>query len=772
MTFLCGGAFGLGSAHAFAYPEGMERRVEYLRGLTARGVLLGCAVLVAGWVGSGTGSVLAEEAAGRIAFATDVVPILTKLGCNSGGCHGKSTGQNGFKLSLLGFVPSFDHESMVKEARGRRVFAGDPASSLLLQKAIGRVPHGGGRRLGAESADYQVLADWIRQGAAAPRVDDPVLVGLTMTPTRGVLPVNASKQLKLVAEFSNGVRRDVTRQALYLSNEPEVGGVDGLGRVKTGERGGLFAVLARFGGEMAVYQGTVPFGEATEPVALPEDAGPLDRFLADGWARLGIRPSAEVDDSTLIRRLTLDICGTLPTPAEVAAFEKDTGKGRRDRLIRRLLDRPEYAAYFAMKWSDILRNRGKGYSTSKQRPGTALFAGWIRDSLATNKPYDQFVAEILTATGSQRENPPTVWYRQVRTSVDYVESVAQAFLGVRIQCAQCHHHPFERWSQSDYYGLAAVFSRVGRRGGFADAEVPTNERIYVRSDGEVHHPRTGRLIAPRPLGGPDLSLTPFDDPRQRFARWLARSDNPFFARTMVNRMWGHFLGRGLVHPIDDSRSSNPPSNPELLAWLTRDFIESGYDLRHLIGRIAGSRAYRLSSEPNDSNLLDTQSYARFYPRRLKAEVLLDAFSQVLDVPTVFPGDRGGKFPTGTRAIELPDENVSVHFLDVFGRPDRRSACECERTDDPALAQALELVSSKEIQRKLSEKTGYASRLADNKKSHAENVQELFVRVFARRPRDQETRTALEYLESEPDRTAAYRSLLWALLATNEFLFIH
>jgi len=734
------------------------------------GRLMACVVLLAILVGPG--AVGAADAVGRVAFATDVVPILTKLGCNSGGCHGKSTGQNGFKLSLLGFVPSYDHESMVKEARGRRVFAGDPDSSLLLQKAIGRVPHGGGRRLGTDSPDYQVLADWIRQGAAPPTSDDPILVKLTLTPSRGVLAANTTEQLKLEALFSNGVRRDVTRQALYLSNEPEIGAVDGSGRVNIGEQGGLFAVLARFGGQMAVFQGTVPFGESTEPEKLPEGASPVDRLLAEGWARLGVQPSAEVDDSTLIRRLCLDICGTLPTVEEVRAFRADQRPGRRERLINRFLDRPEYAAFFAMKWADILRNRGKGYSTSKQRPGTALFAGWIRDSLATNKPYDQFVAEILTATGSQRENPPTVWYRQVRTSVDYVESVAQAFLGVRIQCAQCHHHPFERWSQADYYGLAAVFSRVGRRGGFADAEVPTNERIFVRSQGEVHHPRTGRVVAPRPLGGPDLSLSPFDDPRQRFARWLSRPDNPFFARTMVNRMWGHFLGRGLVHPIDDARSSNPPSNPELLNWLTSDFVASGYDLRQLIIRIAGSRAYRLSSQPNKSNRLDTQSYARFYPRRLKAEVLLDAYSQVLDVPTVFPGDRGGKFPAGTRAIELPDENVSVHFLDVFGRPDRRSACECERTDDPALAQALELVSSKEIQRKLSEKTGYALRLGNNKKSHSENIAELFVRVFSRRPLEKEAAAALEYLESESDRKAAYQSLLWALLATNEFLFIH
>ena len=749
----------------------MENRVrDPLLIVVSRILLVG-----AGWL-AGAGSAKAEvpdpAALSRVSFATDVVPILTKLGCNSGGCHGKSTGQNGFKLSLLGFVPSDDHESMVKEARGRRVFAGDPAGSLLLQKATGRVPHGGGRRLDVESVDYRVLSEWIRQGATGPRGGDPILIDLQMTPTRGVLTAGSSRQLKLEAVFSNGVRRDVTRQALYLSNEPEIGSVNETGRVRTGELGGLFAVLARFGGRMSVYHGTVPFGDELERIDLPEGSSAVDRFVADGWSRLGIRPSAEVDDATWIRRVSLDICGALPTVEEVELFESDKRPGRRDRLIGRLLDRPEYSAYFAMKWSDILRVRGKGYSTSKQRPGTALFNGWIRDSLATNKPYDQFVAEILTATGSQRENPPTVWYRQVRTTVDYVESVAQAFLGVRIQCAQCHHHPFERWSQSDYYGLAAVFSRVGRRGGFADAEVPTDERIYVKSDGVVHHPRTGHRIAPRPLGGPDLRLTRFDDPRQKFVRWLSLPNNRFFARTMVNRMWGHFLGRGLVHPIDDSRSSNPPSNPELLEWLAKDFIHSGYDLRHLIGRIAGSRAYRLSSQPTSSNRLDTQSYARFYPRRLKAEVLLDAFSQVLDVPTVFPGDRGGKFPIGTRAIELPDENVSVHFLDVFGRPDRRSACECERTDDPALAQALELVSSKEIQRKLSEKAGYATRLATNGKSHSENIPRLFLRVFARRPGEIELRTALEYLESESDRSVAYQSLLWALLATNEFLFNH
>ena len=706
----------------------------------------------------------------QVAFETDVVPLLTKLGCNSGGCHGKSTGQNGFKLSLLGFVPERDHVALVKEARGRRVFPGDPDNSLVLRKATSRVPHGGGRRLTEQSDDYRLLAAWIRQGAVGPRAEDRRLEGLTIEPQRLQLSQQKTQPLTVTAKFSDGTQRDVTRQALYLSNEPEIAGVNSFGVVQTATKGGLFAVLARYGGQMAVFRGTVPFGQSSPRFTLPEGATPVDRFLAENWSRLGIEPSPEVDDATLIRRLTLGICGSLPTVKEVRGFVADRRPDKRQRLVNRLLDRPEYASFFAMKWADILQNRGRGYSTSKQRAGTALFSGWIRDSIAANKPYDQFVAEILTATGSQQENPPTVWYRTVRTSVDYVESVAQAFLGVRIQCAQCHHHPFERWSQADYYGLAAVFARVGRKGGFADAEVPTNQVIFAKSTGHVVHPRTGSRVAPRPLGGPDFGLSPFDDPRQLFARWLAEENNPFFARTMVNRLWGHFFGRGIIHPIDDARSSNPPSNPELLDWLTRDFVAHDYDVRHLVGRIVNSLAYRLSSQPNQSNAEDSQAYARFYPRRLKAEVLLDGISQVLDVPTVFPGGGGGKFPVGMRAIELPDENVAVHFLDVFGRPARTSACECERTDAPALAQALELVSSKEIQRKLTDKNGYAARLSGNTVSHADNVQEIFLRVFSRRPRTEEIQTAVTYLESEKDRAEAYRSLLWALLATNEFLF--
>ncbi|MDA1230992.1 MAG: DUF1553 domain-containing protein, partial [Planctomycetota bacterium] len=349
----------------------------------------------------------------------------------------------------------------------------------------------------------------------------------------------------------------------------------------------------------------------------------------------------------------------------------------------------------------------------------------------------------------------------------YVESVAQAFLGVRVQCAQCHHHPTERWSQSDYYGLAAVFSRVGRKGGFADAEVPTNEIIFLKEPSDVLHPRTGEVLMPQPLGGPAFSLGAHDDPRVSLAQWMTSADNPFFARTMVNRMWAHFLGRGIVHPIDDARSTNPPSNPELLDALAQDFITSGFDVKHLIRMITNSYAYRLESAPHSGNAGDTQTFARFYPRRISAEVLLDGISQVLDVPTDFVG-----VPAGTRAIDLPDENIVSHFLDVFGRPARMTACECERVDAPALTQTLELVNSKEIQRKLTEKSGYAEQLATSDKPYEVLADEIFLRAFARHPRPEELRAATDFLATQNDRSEACRSLLWSLLATNEFLFNH
>ena len=735
------------------------------------GLLLALQLIVGGPVAQ------AEESSRSIYFGTDVVPILTKLGCNGGGCHGKATGQNGFKLSLFGFEPEVDYEAIVKADRGRRLFPANPDRSLLLRKATSRMPHGGGRRLDESSVDYRVLRDWIAQGATAPRPDDPKMMHITVEPKEQVLQTNSSVQLRVTVFFSNGERRDVSRQAVYESNEPGIATVDATGLVQTGSQPGLVSVMARYGEQIAAFHAAVPFatdGAEMAAVRLQLDGleqqlekSSVDRLLLRQWRRLGIVPSAPTDDATFLRRAMIDICGTLPTIVEATEYLEDTRSDKRSRLVDGLLERPEYASYFALKWSDILQNRGAGYSTSKQRPGTTLFAGWIRDSLAANKPYDQFVSEILTASGSQNENPPAIWYRTVRKSPEYVESVAQAFLGVRIQCAQCHHHPVERWSQADYYGFAAVFSRVGRKGGFADAEVPTDEIIYLKSHGDVVHPRTGEILNPRPLGGSEFQLGLYDDPRQSLARWMRQPENPYFARTMVNRLWAHFLGRGFVHPIDDARSTNPPGNPELLDALAQDFVAGGFDVRQLIRAITSSYAYGLDSAPHPGNAGDTQTFARFYPRRLTAEVLLDGLSQVLGVPTEFKG-----FPPGTRAIELPDENVAAHFLDVFGRPARMSACECERVDAPALTQALELVNSAELQRKLVASTGYAATLAESGKSPADLATDVFLRVLARSPRPEERQAVVDFLNREPDRQAACRDLLWTLLATNEFLFNH
>ena len=730
---------------------------------------------------AGAASCRADDSQPAAYFSTDVVPLLTRLGCNSGGCHGKATGQNGFKLSLLGFEPDVDHPAIVSEARGRRVSPAAAEQSLLILKATGAVPHGGGVRLRSDSPEALLLLRWIAAGAPPAAVDDPVVTRIEVEPRRGVLPRETGEErLRVTAHLSNGTLRDVTGQSVYQANEPDVAEVSDAGVVRAGNRSGLCAVMVRYGDQIAVYEGTVPFQQGaatagatgtTAPGGKPPAGSMADPLLAAQWQRLGLEPSPPATDGEFIRRATLDVCGTLPTPDEVAAYVADADLNKAAALIDTLLGRPEYASYFALKWADILRNRGRGYSTSRQRAGTTLFSGWIRDAIAANMPYDRFVTEILTAAGSQEINPPAVWYRTVRTTSDYVESVSQAFLGVRIQCAQCHHHPAEHWSQDDYYGLAAVFARVGRKGGFADAEVPTNETIYLASTGDVIHPRTLRKVAPRPLGGPDFDLGLYDDPRRKLAEWMTAPGNPYFARTLVNRMWGHFLGRGIIHSIDDARSTNPPTNPELLDALARDFVSGGFDVRRLIRAIATSSAYRLSATPNESNRHDTQNFARFAVRRLPAEVLLDSISQVLDAPTKFSAG-AGEFPPGSRAIDLPDEAVPSHFLDVFGRPDRNSACECERVQDPALGQTLELVSSPDIQQKLALETGFAARLAADARPHADRVQAMFWRLFARPATSAELTAACTFLEGETDQKEAYRTLLWSLLATNEFLFNH
>ena len=722
-----------------------------------------------------------------ISFTNDVMPILSKYSCDAGGCHGKATGQNGFRLSLFGGDAEFSHRSIVLEAKGRRVFPASPENSLLLRKATAVIAHGGGRRLTEDSVDYEVLSRWMREGLTGPHSGERVLERIEMSPPQLVLQPHARQQISVAAFYSDGFRRDVTSWALYSVNTDGIVEVSTEGMIQVGNQGGLAAVTVKFGELAGTVQLIVPYSQTPDQqeelsntlLRLQQQStmSKVDVALMEQWKRLQIQPADICDDATFIRRVSVDICGTLPTASEVKAFVADATPDKRRLLVDRLLERPEYASYFGLKWADILQNRGKGYSTSQQRPGTVLFANWIRDSLLENKPYDEFVTEILTATGSQRLNPPTVWYRSVRTIPNYVESVAQAFLGLRIQCAQCHHHPADRWSQADYFGLAANFSRVGRKGGFADAEVPTGETIYVLDEGVIRHPQTQQVLKPEPLGDPAFEISVFDDPRVSLARWMTAPENPFFADAMVNRMWAHFFSRGIIHPVDDRRETNPPVNPELLDALSEEFVDSGFDLKHLIRVICNCCAYQLDSVANAGNQHDKKTFSRFYPRRMTAEVLLDAISQTLQVPTRFPGGPG-EFPLGTRAIELPDENVAVGFLDVFGRPARFKACECERIDAPTLSQGLEIVNSKQIQEKLMSPDGFVQQLVGNQQSAEMNSRLVFWTLLGRAPSDEELAVAVSHLANRGDteqtldeKRTVYQNLIWALLATNEFMFV-
>ena len=701
-------------------------------------------------------------------FANQVVPVFTKLGCNSGGCHGKASGQNGFRLSLLGFEPALDYETLVKEDRGRRLFPADPARSLLLEKAVATMPHGGGRRLEVGSHEYRVILRWIAAGMPVGRDDDPTVARIAIFPEARRLAQGSTQQVVVTATYSDGRSEDVTRWAQYQSNDLDVAGVAEGGRVTVRDHSGQAAVMARYQGKVAVFRATVPLPRRpTEAQIAFVSDNPLDRLVLKQWRELGVEPSADSTDAEFIRRATLDINGTLPDAAETREFVADRAEGKRAKLIGRLLDRPEYATYFAIKWADVLRNKRDGkpeYAASTYR-----FHDWIRESLGRNVPYDEFVRGILTASGTPESSPPVMWYRKKKKTDEYVDDAAQVFLGMRLQWAKCHHHPFEVWGQDDYYGFAAFFGRVKRKVLVDARKDGLKEEVIVTSrTGSVSHPKTGKTMTPKGLGDEVVAMTAADDPRDRLVDWMVTPSNPYFARALVNRYWAHFFGRGIVEPLDDIRLTNPPSNPELLDALASEFVKSGYDLKSLVRLLTTSRVYGLSSVPNETNLADRQSFARHYPRRLGAEALLDAISQMTAAPTSFAG-----LPAGTRAIDLPDEGIASGFLDAFGRPKRDSACECERVSDASLGQSLMLLNSPDIQAKLTAAGGRAERLAKDPRPDSEKVVELFWDAFARAPDSGESAAALDHLEAGHDPAAkrlAYEDILWALLNAKEFQF--
>jgi hypothetical protein len=693
-------------------------------------------------------------------FANEIVPIFTKYGCNGGGCHGKSGGQNGFRLSLLGFEPTEDYEYLVKEARGRRLFLSAPDQSLLITKAIAQLPHGGGQRIDPESPAHRLLRRWIEQGAPYGSEEDPVVTQIDIHPVERIMGRNADQQLSVVAHYSDGSTEDVTRMTQFDSNDTEMAEVSVTGLVATSELTGSVAVMARYQGHVAVFRATVPLGIPVED--LPASRNYIDDEVFGKLTALGLPPSPISDDATFLRRITVDLAGRLPTLEESEEFLTDSNPEKREVLIDRLLDSTDYADYFANKWSAILRNKRK---TPQDRRATYAFHAWIRDSFLENRPYDQFVREIVASSGQADLNPPVAWYREVNDQAAQVEDTAQLFLGLRIQCARCHHHPFEKWSQQDYFGFSAFFAQVGKKKGTQ----PALDRIHHRPGiAQAKNPKNDEMVKPTGLGGETLDIPAHEDPREALADWMSDPENPFFAKALVNRYWKHFFGRGLVDPEDDMRVTNPASNPQLLDALAQDFIDHQFDLKHLIRTICNSATYQLSAEPNDWNRDDKQNFSRYYPKRLNAEVLLDAINQVTNTSTNFGG-----IPVGTRATQLPDNGFNSYFLTVFGRPESSSACECERSSEANLAQSLHLLNSAEIQGKLTAGDGRAATLgADTEREHRGKIRELYLLSFSREPSEEELSIAVEHLEKTGDAKQAFEDIVWALLNTKEFLFNH
>jgi hypothetical protein len=694
-------------------------------------------------------------------FRTEVEPLLSKLGCNAGGCHGKASGQNGFKLSLFGFDTDFDFAAITREARGRRIFAANPDESLFLAKGSGRVPHGGGKRLNPAGSEYQVIRRWIATGAPASAPDAPRVVKLRVLPTEGVLQPNQQQQIAVLADYSDGTTRDVTRQSEFASNLDVVAVVEPDGLVKARQQSGEAAVMARHMGFVAVFRAMVPHGP---PLAAIPDFTPnntIDELSLAKWKKLGLKPSPPCDDATFIRRLTVDLCGRLPSAAETKAFLENKSVDKRSKLIDKLLDSPDYPAYFAMKWGSVLRNS----RLAGAEEAAVAFHLWIKDQIARNRPYDEFVRGIVAAAGEWQDAPAVNWLWQNRDDQlhQVTADVAQIFLGTRLQCAKCHHHPYERWGQADYYGLAGFFTRLGRK---SFGQPPPYYASATPTTGEKD-PLTGKTPEPKFPDGPPGKFTPDEDPRHALVDWMARPENPFFAKALVNRLWGHFLGRGLVHEVDDLRETNPPSNPELLSALAKDFIQHKFDVKHVIRAILNSRVYQLSAEPSEFNKNDRQNFARYYARRMPAEVFLDAVNAACGTKGGFTG-----VSANARAIDLPHEGFGSYFLDTFDRPKRVSVCECERSTAATLGQVLLLANSDEIESKIADGNGRVAKSLKDKKPVPEMIDELYLVAFSRKPTSVERNRVKDYIETSGDKQKAVEDVLWAMLNSKEFMFNH
>lgn len=700
-------------------------------------------------------------------FRNHVGSVISKMGCNSGACHGARAGKGGLRLSLLGYDAGADHNALTRQVQGRRVNKTRPAQSLMLRKPTMTLPHGGGRRFELGSLEHRVLLEWIEAGAPAPTLADPKVVRLEVLPKTVRVRPEQDQQILVRAHFSDGHSEDVTRWARFTSTQESVALVDEEGLI-TGVGHGETAITVWYLARVTFATVNSPFPNQIDAEVF--DQAPRYNFIDDLNLRklrsLNLPPSAPCSDSEFIRRAYLDATGVLPTTAEVKAFLADKSPGKRNRLVDHLLHRSEFDDYWAYQLSDMLLvSSGKLPSRSMRS-----FYNWIREAVAANRPWDQIAREIVTASGSNLENGAVNYFVLHKSPQDLTETTTQAFMGLSLMCARCHDHPLEKWTQSNYYEMANLFARVTLKNGDRAGEV----LVYASPTGDVNHPRLGRPLPPRPLDAEAISLDYPGDRRVVLARWLTSAGNPYFARAIVNRVWKNYLGRGLVEAVDDLRLTNPPADAELLDGVALNFTANGFDLRHLMRQIMTSATYQRTSTPLPENSADEIYYSHYIVRRMSAEVMLDALSQVTDIPEKFPG-----YPKGTRALQLPDSRVSSYFLTLFGRPQRVNTCACERDDSTSVAQALHLANGGTLNDKLAAKGGAVDRLIARNVSDKAAAEYVYLAALSRFPTKEELGRILPVLKGEDGqplagkaRREALEDLFWAVLTSKEFLFNH
>jgi hypothetical protein len=696
-----------------------------------------------------------------LSFRLDVMPVFMRAGCNTGSCHGAARGKDGFRISLFGFDPEGDYFRLTREMVGRRVNLAVPSDSTLLEKSVGAVPHTGGKRFETSSELYRTVHGWIESGALNDDVSKlPKVVGVDLYPPRGVLDgKGATQQLTARARYSDGTDRDVTSLAVFLTNNDVSAPVSIDGLVTAGARGEAF-VMARFethtvGSQFIVLPRALSFKYPDEP-----EVNYVDSLVNAKLKNLRIAPSGQCDDETFLRRVTIDIVGVPPTIDEYERFTTSTDPKKRAKLIDELLERKEFSEIWVSKWAELLQIRSDPVKNISQK-AMFLYYNWLVEKLSKNTPMDEMVQELLGASGGTFKSPATNFYQTTNETLPLTENVAQVFMGIRVQCAQCHNHPFDRWTQDDYYSFAAFFSQIGRKQG----EDYRETIVFNSGGGEVNHPVGGRVMPPKFLGG-EAPATAGKDRRVLLAKWLASPQNPWFAASFANRVWAHFMGVGIVEPVDDFRVSNPASNPELLDALAKHFTETKYNLKALVRDICNSRTYQRSTHRNDSNMTDEKNFAHSLVRRIKAENLLDTISFVTDTKDKFDG-----LPLGARAVQIADGQRSTYFLRTFGRATRETPCSCEVKMEPTLSQALHLLNGDTVNSKI-QQGGLVAKMIAAKKKPEEEVTELYIRALSRKPTKPELARIVPALEKANNSTQAVEDVFWALLNSREFLFNH